>query len=293
MKNILCWLWVFVFLFLLVVGGSVVLAQNDTAKVQDNPVVAKVNGEPIYLADLQEIWDEMPENDRRQFPRGFQDLLEQWIRQHLLAQAAREQGIDQEPAILKKIENLTRQILVHEYINREIVGRVEVSDQQIESEYQANPALYTAPESRKIRHIMLNSQEDADQVLQGLREGRDFSEIAREWSIAPDAQSGGDMGFVQRGDLGPDIEETVFNLTEGSFSEVIKSDYGFHVFFVEESREARIKELSEVREEIASRLLPRMQQEAFETMIGDLKNRAEIAIIEENLPPAVVTESTE
>jgi len=71
--------------------GAVEEAQNiETPVTNEQVAIAEVNGEPVYLAELKEIWDTMPENYRTQFPGGFKDLLEQWIRQVLLVQEAKK-----------------------------------------------------------------------------------------------------------------------------------------------------------------------------------------------------------
>ncbi len=257
------------------------------ARAEENrelTVIAEVNGEPIYLEELRETWDSMSESYRKQLPRGFRDLLEQWIRQYLLEQAARESGLHREPCVERKIEHLVRQVLVQEFIDREVVERVEVSEEIIEAEYTANPSLYTEAEKVEARHIMVESEEAADEVIRRLSHGENFEEVARQMSIAPDASQGGFMGTVRRGDLSPEMENVVFNLSEGEISPVIKSEYGFHVFRVENHEEARLKEIEDVREEIIARLSSRLKQEIFEKLVEDLKTTAEIAIIEDNIP---------
>jgi len=255
--------------------------------ITEQVVIAEVNGEPVYLAELKEIWDSMPENYRTQFPGGFKDLLEQWIRQVLLVQEANKMGLANDPNVKKKIANLSKQIIIQELVNREIIGKITVSDEQIEKEYSSNPTLYTDLEQVKAWHIMVNTQEEADAVLKEIKDGKPFEQVAKERSQSPDAQNGGEMGMVRKGDLDPEIEKVLFDLAPGNVSEAIKTDYGIHIFLVEEHQQPRLKDLAEVKEEIKSKLLPKMQQEAFEKMIEDLKNKAEIAVMEENLPKEV------
>jgi len=251
---------------------------------EEQVVIAEVNGEPVYLSEVEEIWNTMPENYKTQFPGGFKDLLEQWIRQVLLVQEAKKAGLVDEPEVQDKIENLSRQILIQELINREIIEKTTISDEDIEKEYTANPTLYTEPEQVKARHIMVNTDEEAEEVKKELQEGKPFEQVAIEKSQSPDAQNGGEMGMIRRGDLDPEMEKVLFDLAPGNVSEPIKTDYGIHIFLVEDHIQPRLKDLAEVEEEIQSKLLPKIQQEAFEKMIENLKNESEIVIFEESLP---------
>ncbi len=247
-------------------------------------IVAEVNGEPIYLEDLQRIWNNLPEPYRVQFPGGMRDLLEQFIRQLLLVQEAKKVGLESDPEVLKQLEELKKQVLIREIIKREIIDKVQVSEEEVQREYNANPTLYTEPEQIKVKHIMVSSREKAESILGELKLGRPFEEIAREKSESPDAPSGGAMGYIRKGDLDPRIEKVLFELAPGNYSDIVEFNEGFHIFLVEEHLKPRLKELSEVREEIVARLTPQKQQEAFEKWIEELKNKSEIAIIEENLP---------
>jgi len=267
-----------------------VVTTEPTAAVEQ-VVIAEVNGEPVYLAELKEVWVTMPENYKTQFPGGFKDLLEQWVRQVLLVQEAQKAGLADDPTVKKKIENLSRQIMIQELVNKEIIGKVTISDEEIEKEYSSNPTLYTDAEQVKARHIMVNTQEETDAILKELKDGKPFEQVAKEKSQSPDAQNGGEMGLIRKGDLDPEMEKVLFDLAPGNVSEALKTDYGIHIFLVEEHLQPRLKDLSEVKEEIRSKLLPKIQQEAFEKLIEDLKNKSEIVIMEENLPKEEVAPS--
>jgi parvulin-like peptidyl-prolyl isomerase len=131
---------------------------------------------------------------------------------------------------------------------------------------------------------MVSTKEKAQEVLEELKGGKPFEEVAKSKSESPDAPSGGAMGYVRKGDLDPEIEKVIFELAPGNFSDIVETSYGFHIFLVSEHLQPRLKELSEVKEEIITRLTPQKQQEVFDKLIEELKNKSEIAIIEENLP---------
>ncbi|MEN3202399.1 MAG: peptidyl-prolyl cis-trans isomerase [Atribacterota bacterium] len=278
------WALLLIFAMCEVVLAEQVVSPSPEVQEIERKIVAEVNGEPIYLEDLERIWNSLPEAYRTQFPGGIRDLLEQFIRQALLLQEARKMGLDSDPEVLRQIEEIKKQILIREIIKREIIDKVQVSEEEIQKEYNANPNQYMEPEQVRARHIMVSSREKAEAILAELQAGRPFEEVAREKSESPDALSGGSMGYIKRGDLDPEIEKVLFELAPGNYSDIIEINDGFHIFLVEEHMKPRLKELSEVREEIIARLTPQKQQEAFEKWVEELKSKAEIAIIEENLP---------
>ncbi|MGC8777958.1 MAG: peptidylprolyl isomerase [Candidatus Caldatribacteriaceae bacterium] len=284
-RKVLIPLAVFVFGLVASVCAQEQPAPSSTpASGNTQVIVAQVNGEPIYLSELEEIWNGLPESYRVQFPGGMKDLLEQLIRQTLLVQEAKKNNLENDPVVLKRLENLKKQVLVSEFIKREIIDKVKVSDEEVEKEYNANPTLYTEPEQVKVSHIMVSTKEKAQEVLEELKGGKPFEEVAKNKSESPDASSGGAMGYVKKGDLDPEIEKVVFELAPGNFSDIVETSYGFHIFLVSEHLQPRLKELGEVKEEIITRLTPQKQQESFDRLIEELKNKSEIAIIEENLP---------
>jgi len=298
--------WSIVVILVLSVGwGALAQEAQETQEVQgtqeiqgtqeessERTVVAEVNGEPIYLEDVEEIWNSLPESYRAQFPGGIKDLLEQLIRETLLVQQAQKLGLENDPTVLKQLEQIKRQILVTELIKREILNKVQVTDEEIQKEYTSNPSLYTEPEQVKAKHIMTSTKEKAEEVLQELQSGKPFEDVAKEKSESPDAQQGGEMGYLKKGDLDPNLEKVLFDLAPGKVSDVVETSYGFHIFLVEEHLKPRLKELEEVKEEISNRLLPQKQQEAFEKFIEDLKNQSEIVIIKENLPKETTSSPT-
>jgi peptidyl-prolyl cis-trans isomerase C len=108
---------------------------------------------------------------------------------------------------------------------------------------------------------VVKSQEEARRVLAKIREGMSFDEAARRWSLSPDAKVGGDLGFFKRGMMPPVFDQTCFNLQPRQVSEVVSSEYGYHLFKVLDRRPAEQRPLQKVRGEV-ERLLLQMKREA-------------------------------
>jgi peptidyl-prolyl cis-trans isomerase C len=119
--------------------------------------------------------------------------------------------------------------------------------------------------------------------LEKLKAGGDFIEIAKEKSTGPSAAQGGDLGYVSKGDLIPEIENVVFALEIGNISDIIKSEYGFHILKVTDKKPEALKTFEEVKEEITKTLLSTKQKEAFNNLLEELKSQVTIEINEEAL----------
>lgn len=141
----------------------------------------------------------------------------------------------------------------------------DVSDTEIELYYSQNLYRFENPERIKVRHILFSTmdtseaaaaQEKAEAVLEQLRGGADFVELAREHSEDPgNADNGGDLGWVTRGMMDPAFEQASFALQTGALSEApVKSDFGYHLIRLDDRESGSVKPLSEVREVIRADL---------------------------------------
>lgn len=143
----------------------------------------------------------------------------------------------------------------------------EITDAQIEEYYTVyRDRRFRAPEQVRFRQIStrvpegtpLKEQAAARQKLSEVRQkalsGADFAELAKEHSQDPSASEGGDMGFVARGQITPELENPLFTLEPGKVSEILESPFGLHLFKVEEKQAENVRELADVREEIITAL---------------------------------------
>lgn len=141
---------------------------------------------------------------------------------------------------------------------------VEMSDQQLQALYKTNMDRYRTPERVRVRHILVKTTEKpkeeipkleakANDLLKQIRGGGDFAELAKKNSDDPgSAVKGGDLDWVTRGQTVPNFENTAFSLKPNEVSNVIKTEYGFHILQVLEKEAARVKPFEEVKDTLAS-----------------------------------------
>jgi len=244
-------------------------------------ILSSFNGQTITLGEFNQLWDQIPENNKLQLTK--RNVLDQIISEKLLIQEAKNRGLEQDKDVLEQIKNTTEQILVQSLIEKEIIGKVKVDDQEALTYYEENKDNFITKEQVYLYNILVETEEVAKDILEKLKAGGDFIEIAKEKSTGPSAAQGGDLGYISKGDLIPEIENDVFALEIGNISDIIKSQYGFHILKVTDKKPEVLKTFEEVKEEIVQTLLPTKQKEAFDNLLEELKSQVTIEINEEAL----------
>ena len=271
---------------------SSILADEGTSTTETNPegvetilppetILASFGEQTITLGEFTQIWEEVPEDYKLQLDKSL--VLDQIISEKLLIQEAENMGLKEDNDVLEQIKKMTEQILVQVLIEREILDKIKVNDEEVLEYYEQNKDSFTEKEQVHLYNILLETEKEAQDVLEQLKAGGDFNEIAIEKSTGPSATQGGDLGYLTKGTIIPEIEEVVFALELEELSEVIKTDFGFHILKITEKKPETIKTLEEAKEDIIQTLLPDKQKEAFENLLEELKSKSEIEINEEAL----------
>jgi len=125
--------------------------------------------------------------------------------------------------------------------------------------------------------VLKKTAELAQDISKRLKEGCDFAGLAKVYSAGPGASEGGDMGYVKKGDLMPEIEKAVFNLKEGETSDIIQTKLGYHIFMVEGKKPARMLTISEARRDIEEAIFREKVNQKISGWVEGLKKNAYIA----------------
>jgi peptidyl-prolyl cis-trans isomerase C len=279
-------------LVFLIFNFSFVFAVEGTSATETNPedvvtilppetILASFGGQTITLGEFNQIWEQLPEEYKLQLDKSM--VLDQVISEKLLIQEANNMGLEKDNDVLEQIKKMTEQILVQTLIQREILDKVEVNDEEVSEYYEQNKGSFTEKEQIHLYNISTANEEEAQVILEQLKAGGDFSEIAKEKSTGSSAAQGGDLGYLTKGTVIPEIEEIIFALEIEELSEVVKTDSDFNIFKITEKKPEIVKALEEVKEEIIQTLLPTKQKEAFDNLLEELKGKVEIEINEEAL----------
>jgi len=155
---------------------------------------------------------------------------------------------------------------------------IEVTDEELQTYYNENIGQFeTTPTKVQASHILVDTQEEAEQLLEEIKGGADFAKLAEEHSKDPgSAAQGGDLGFFGRGEMVPAFEESAFSLEVGGLSGVVASDYGYHIIKVTDKQEGVVAPFEEKKEVVREAVVAQKVQERSTTYIEELRTAAKI-----------------
>ena len=198
---------------------------------------------------------------RRDFPQGG---LEAYLA---------ERGLSLAEWQAELVTSLTQQKLIDQVVG----DRHRVVEAEIEAYYQQHAEEFNRPAQVRARQIVVAEQAIGERLLAQLRKGADFAVLAREHSLSPDAAQGGDLGFFGREEMPPAFD-AVFTLTPGKPSALVRSEYGYHIFLVEERRAAQRLSRREAERQIREQLEADRRERLYQEWLQALRGQTAIVV---------------
>ena len=184
----------------------------------------------------------------------------------------------------------------NQFMEAQWAGKINVTEEDAQKYYQENSKQFETPEQVRASHILIkpelidpNVDPNADpneakakartkteDLLKQIKEGADFAELAKSQSVCPSAPQGGDLGFFPRGETNPAFENVAFELEIGQISEVVETEYGYHIIKVTEHKDASTTSFEQAKDDIIKQLTQTKQSEIAEEYIESLKAGAKI-----------------
>ena len=231
------------------VVAALCLAAAPSARADDDPVVATVNGEDIHRSALEQIRTAVPYLKDVPLEHVYDALLDNVIDLALVAAQARKSGLDTDPMVQRNIKAAERQILRTVYLTREIDKKITKA--QLRADYSTWLKENPPQEEIHARHILLEAEKDARAVIEALKSGKDFAALAKEKSTGPSASGGGDLGYFKQADMVKPFADAAFALKIDAFStEPVKTQFGWHVIKVEDRRPAKAPSFDDLKPQL-------------------------------------------
>lgn len=161
-----------------------------------------------------------------------------------------------------------------------VLPTIENSEDEILSYYRTHPDEFSRPEQVRARQILVATEAEAAEILTRLLSGENMPDLSRKFSIAPEAEKGGDLGYFGRSQMPKVVEHACFALDVHQVSDIIKSEYGYHIFRVEDKRPAVVIHINTAREEISKKLRDEKLDQAWKEFLNNLKKTAQIEMNE-------------
>jgi len=244
----------------------------------ENKVLAKIGNREITRQDIQFFLRNVDPKVASQYssPEGIKQLVAQLSEQELFYLDAIENGLDKETGFLQEVERVKVNLL-KQYALSKFINSVSVNEVEMKKFYNDNKGSFTEPESVKASHILVKDEETANKVISELDDGKNFEDVAKEYSICPSKEKGGDLGFFNKGKMIPEFETAAFALDKGETTKApVKSQFGYHIIKLTGRRDAMDLTYSEAEDRVKSALLNKKQQEEYYKEVDKLKEKYEV-----------------
>jgi peptidyl-prolyl cis-trans isomerase C len=254
---------------------AVVLNGPDAA-AQDK-VLAKIGDQTVTENDLKEAVASFPDKFF-QTPEGQVKALDYLVNIHVMAAEAKKQGLDKDPEVQKLLAYTTNDLLARVYLEKITKNLPTPTEADAKAYYEKNRSQFVIPESVLLRHVLVKTEKEAKDVLDRLKKGEKFGDIANKVSICPSRVKGGSLDWLPKGTLVKEIEDEAFKMNNGQIAGPIKSRYGYHVLLLEDKREPQETSFDQVKDSIIERLKFDAQQAQYEKMAADLRKKMNVQI---------------
>jgi peptidyl-prolyl cis-trans isomerase C len=206
-------------------------------------------------------------------------------------QAAFEQALKAQHTTIARLRDDARtDMVVNRLLEQEVAGKIQIKPTAVSAFYEKNPDKFQQPEAVRASHILVivppNSDAKAkaalkaraEEALVAAKAGQDFAALAKKYSQDGSAAHGGDLGFFPRGQMVPAFEKAAYGLQPGEISDLVETQFGFHVIKVTERRPARTVPFSEVAGQIQQFLEQQAQQEKTKAFVSALRAKGKVEI---------------
>jgi parvulin-like peptidyl-prolyl isomerase len=282
---------------------------KDREQTEKDPTVLWVGAKGYKKTDLERFFDNRLNEFRSIYAsdEAKSALLDSFIEEKLLLGKAMELRIEPDAHALDAMrsrmaasssgkgsdlkedkdleQNMLENLKIQSYLHGFLYPALEVTQEECEAYYKEHIQDFVRNDIVHVREILVGTMEQAQKIQNLLKanRNRNFKELARQYSKAPTAEEGGDLGSFQRGELPEELEKAIFPLAPGTISKVVRTQYGYHIFLLEEKIPAHQQRYSEVADQIQEKLMLGRQREALAKELERLASQAKIRIEQDKL----------
>ncbi|WP_345969159.1 MULTISPECIES: peptidylprolyl isomerase [Sulfurimonas] len=254
-------------------------------------VLATVNGKTITSEEVNAVLMEGTQGRFTSLPKEKQDELQQrvvegLVMQELVYEEAKKEGVLESAKYKKEYDDIVARIqkqLAAKVWQENLLEGIKVSDKEIKAYYDGHGDEFEQKEKVHARHILVKTEDEAKKIISGMKSLKGdklkekFIEDAKAKSTGPSGPKGGDLGFFQQGQMVPEFNDAVFSMKVGTITpEPVKTQFGYHVIYLEEKQAGKKATLDEAKPFIEQRLKQEKFQKEMEAKTKALKNAAKI-----------------
>ena len=279
-------------LLIVVLIGAVIFSTGMLSGKTEGEVVARVNGEAINKDELYKLLEEQYGQEALDLLISEKVLELELEKQNIVVseedvQKESNEIIDQyggqeefDAALISygyTLDNFKKDIESNLKMKKLLEPEITITEEEMKAYFDENKETFDVKEQVKASHILVDSEETAQEVRNKLLAAEDFAEMAKEYSTdTSNSELGGELGFFSRGDMVAEFENAAFALEIGKISEPIKTEYGYHIIKVEEKKAAKAATYEESKAEIKEILFNEKLPTAYDTWLQDKYEEYEI-----------------
>jgi peptidyl-prolyl cis-trans isomerase C len=234
--------------------------------------LATVNGVKIPQVRADAMLAEQKTQGSTESDDLRKQVKEELIRREILAQEAKKKGLDKKPEIVGQVELARDAVLIRAYL-QDFINTHKVSDEEVKKEYDKIVAALGKKEY-KARHVLVEKEDEAKGVIEKLKKGDKFEELAKAQSKDPGSKDkGGDLGWAPPANYVKPFSDALVALDKGKYTETpVKSDFGYHVIQLDDVRDLKLPSYEESKQGLEQRL----QQQSVQNHIVELRKKAKV-----------------
>jgi foldase protein PrsA len=226
-----------------------------------------------FLVQREQFEQEAKDMDVEVTDKQIDARLEQIMKQYFggdrkkYEKQLKEQGLTE-----AQVRNDVRAQIVSEKIFAQVTKDVKVTDKDVEEYYAKNKAQYSQPESRDVRHILVKTKKQADELYAQLQGGADFAALAKKYSEDTGSKANGGKLTISKGQTVAPFDQTAFLLKKNAISKPVKTEFGYHIIQpLSDVKAAKVTPLKDVKESIRQQQLQTKKNEAMTKWVDELK----------------------
>jgi peptidyl-prolyl cis-trans isomerase C len=266
--------------------------QVPYSTVQEDPRAKEVLRQILDNLVDRELLLQRAKSLKMAVPAQQVDTQMQQLQQRFPSKEAFDQALTAQNLTLDSVKkDVESQLLRQQLVKKEILDKVNVSAGDVQTFYDKNKGKYVEEEQVRARHILIKVPPEvspadeaklkgkADDALKRAKQGEDFAGLATELSDDGSKENGGDLGFFPRGRMVPAFEEVAFTLQPGQTSDVVRSQFGYHIIKVEDRKTGRALAFDEAKSQVKDDLTQQQTYERYQQYMAGLRSKAKVEVL--------------
>jgi peptidyl-prolyl cis-trans isomerase C len=233
---------------------------------------AIVNNKPIPKKTLDEFLAALAAQGRAETPELRKQALDDLINREVFVQEAEKRGLMRNADVVKQLENVKRDLMIRALIRQQL-QKSPVTEADMKAEYDKVSQGQGGQKEYKARHILVEKEDVAKGIIEQLKKGAKFEDLAKQSKDPGSGANGGDLDWNVPGTFVPEFSQAMVKLEKGKFTEIpVKSQFGYHVIRLDDTRESKPPAFEQVKQQIQQGL----EQRKIQAFVQDLRAKATI-----------------